>query len=77
MNTVLCWMTTPRSADETKFRVVGNVANTWLYRCDQLERDPSLLFRSFFSSPIDGQFITDRSLTYKDRMSFNQIYRHF
>lgn len=76
MNTTLCWMSTPRPV-QAQSQMVSNLINTWMYRVEQFERDPALLVNRFFSSPIDGVFITTGALTYKDRMVSSNVYRHF
>lgn len=69
-------MSTPRPA-QVQNPIYSNPINTWMYQVEQFERDPALSVNKFFSSPIDGVFVTTGALTYKDRMLSSKVYRYF
>ena len=78
MNIAICWMTPPRENSRRPVYIPPScdIRLTWLHRCSQEERDPSLLNGTVYSSRICGNVGTQQPITFGTRASFLRTFRN-
>ena len=77
MNIATRWMTTPRdnSRRPNYSKPSCDIRLTWLHRCSQEERDPSLLSGTVYASRICTNIGTPLPIKFEARAAFVHAFR--
>lgn len=80
MNIATRWMSPPRDNSIRHRNITTtysgiDVRLTWLHRCSQEERDPSLLNRTVYSSRICTNIGAPLPITFETRSAFARTFR--